>query len=69
MGASEHIKKAITAKAITGKVVSMSLGYSSPQIFYNQLSRDSMKFKDVEKIADLIGCDVVLIDRQTKEIY
>lgn len=68
MGASKHIKIAMTDKNIKPGAVASVLGYDN-QVFYNKISRDTMKFEDVEKIADVLGCDVVLVDRITKKIY
>jgi len=69
MGASKHIKIAMTDKNIKPGAVAAVLGYDDKQVFYNKISRDTMKFDDVEKIADALGCDVVLIDRVTKKVY
>ena len=68
MSASKHIKIALTSKNIKPGTVADALGVDR-QVFYTKLYRDTMKYNDVEKIADVLGCDVVLIDRQTKEIY
>ena len=68
MSAAKHLKIAMTSKDIKPGAVAASLKMD-PQAFYTKLYRDTMKYNDVEKIADAIGCDVVLIDRQTKEIY
>ena len=69
MGASKHIKTAMLDKGIKPGAVAVALGYDDKQVFYNKISRDTMKFSDVEKIADALGCDVVLIDRETKKTY
>ena len=68
MGASKHIKTAMLDKGIKPGAVAVALG-SDPQVFYNKICRDTLKFSDVEKIADALGCDVVLIDRETKKTY
>lgn len=68
MGASKHIKMAMTDKNIKPGAVAVALGYDN-QVFYNKISRDTMKYDDVEKIADVLGCDVVLVDRITKKTY
>lgn len=71
MGASKHIKIAMTDKNIKPGALAAALGYDEDkrQVFYNKISRDTMKFEDVEKIADVLGCDVVLVDRITKKLY
>jgi len=68
MSASKNIKVVLTKKNIKPGAVADALGVDR-QVFYNKLSRDTMKYNDVEKIADALGCDIVFIDKQTKEIY
>ena len=68
MGATVHIKAAMLNKGIKSGELAEKLG-KIPQTFYNMLTRDTMKFADVEQIADILGCDVVLVDRETKKIY
>ncbi len=69
MSASKHIKIAMLQKNIKPGAVADLLGYDKKQSFYNKINRDSMSFDDAEKIADALGCDIVFIDRQTKNIY
>ena len=68
MGASKHIKTALIDKNIKPGAVAAALAMD-PQAFYNKINRDTMKYTDVEKIADVLGCDVVLMDRETKKYY
>ena len=68
MGASKHIKICMTDKGIKPGEVASALGYD-PQAFYNKVNRDTMKFADVEKIADIMECDVLLVDRKTGKTY
>lgn len=68
MGASKHIKIAMTDKEKKAGEIAEMIGLPA-QTFYNKLSRDTMKFDDVEKIADLLGCDVVLRDRESGKFY
>ena len=68
MSASKNIKVVLTKKNIKPGAVADALGVDR-QVFYNKLSRDTMKYNDVEKIADALGCDIVFIDKQTKVIY
>ena len=37
--------------------------------FKNKLGRNTMKFAEVEKLMDELGCDVVFVDRKTKKVY
>lgn len=72
MGATIHIKMALLAKGKTAKDIHEAVrkDNDSPiQSLYNQMNRDTWKFSDVEKIADALGCDVVLQDRETKRTY
>ena len=39
------------------------------QTWYNILQRDAMSVKALEEFANEVGCDVVLVDRQTKKMY
>lgn len=36
-----------------------------PQPLSNKLFRDTMSYTDVEKMADALGCDVKIVDRET----
>ena len=36
-----------------------------PQPLSNKLFRDTMSYTDVEKMADVLGCDVKIVDRET----
>ena len=70
MGASKHIKMALLDKNKTIKDLADLRGGDSPlQSLYNQFNRDTWKYADVEKLADLIDCDVVLQDRKTGKTY
>lgn len=69
MGASKKIKKALIDKGITRKQLAELLGYRGTTTIYNMLARDNMTFENIERWADVIGCDVVLRDRETGRIY
>ena len=68
MGASKHIKRVLFEKEIKTEVLANKMG-KQLQVLYNQLSRDSWKFSEVESVADLLDCDVVFIDRKTGQKY
>lgn len=68
MGATKHIKICMVDKNIKSGEVAAKLG-ALPQTFYNKLARDTMRFSEVEEIAAALGCDVVLIDRETGKTY
>ena len=40
-----------------------------PQPLSNKLYRDTMSYSDVEKIADALGCDVKIVDRETGKTF
>ena len=68
MGATKHIKRVMFEKEY--KTADLAQKINKPlQSVYNQLGRDTWKFSEVETVADALGCDVVFIDRQTKNIY
>ena len=70
MGATKHIKMALLDKDKSIKDLADMRGGDSPvQTLYNQFNRDTWKFSDVEKIADLLGCDLLLVDRVTGKTY
>ena len=68
MGAGKHIKTAMIDKGIKAGKVAEILG-DNPQVFYNKMSRDSFKYAEAERIADALGCDIVLRDRETGKTY
>ena len=68
MGAAIHIKTAMTAKQIKGVTLAAALG-CPVQSFRNKLQRDTMRFSDVEEIAELLNCDVVLRDKNTGQFF
>lgn len=68
MGASEHIRAAMKDKGIKTEELSKAVGKPTQSI-YNMIYRNTMKFAMVEEYADVLGCDVVLRDRETGKIY
>ena len=69
MGASKKIKMALLDKGIQQKELARRLGYEGKNTIYNMMKRDNMTFAVVEKWADILGCDVVLRDRESGKIY
>lgn len=67
-GAAKRIRMALLAKGISQVEYAEMLGKDT-QAFYNMMNRNTMKYKDVEKMADILGCDVVFRDRETGIIY
>lgn len=69
MGASKPIKQLMQEKGVSVKELAEMLEIN-PQSMSNKLYRDSFSYNEVVKIADLLGCDVKLIMRDTgKEFY
>lgn len=64
MGIAKRLKAVMVLKGLAVNKVATDLG-KAPQTFYNMLQRDVMKYSEVEKIADKIGCDIILRDRET----
>ena len=68
-GATIHIEMVAKVKGMSLKRLGDLHGDTKRNVFYNKLHRDTMKFKEVEEIADILDCDVVLRDRKTGAIY
>lgn len=69
MSATKQIKKVMIDKNIKSGTLAELFGQKETQTFYNRLSRDTWKYSDVEKIADLLGCDLLFVDRETGKTY
>ena len=67
-GIAKPLKTAMLYKGIKQKEIAEQLGISK-QTLYNCLSNDNLTFKRACDIADLLQCDIVLIDRETGKIY
>jgi len=68
MGASKHIERTLFEKNLSKKQLAEMLG-KPPQTMWNQFNRNTWKFSEVEKIADLLGCDIVFKDRENGKEY
>lgn len=74
MRASERLKKIMKHKRITTVKLAEILG-NSKQTLYNTFNSDirskgnGMTYENVVRIADALGCDVVIRDRETGEEY
>ncbi len=68
MSASKTIKKIMLDRDISVKDLAEKLG-CKPQVLSNKLYRDTFSYSDYVKIADLLGCDVKTIVRDTKVEY
>ena len=68
MSAGKIIKQVMLERNVSVKDLAGKLGIE-PQSVSNKLYRDSFSYKEVEKIADILDCDVPLITRDTKKIF
>lgn len=68
MGIAKNIKVAVKDKDMTQKDIAESLGIPL-QNLYNQLHRDAFTVRKASQIANVLDCDIVLMDRKTKKIY
>lgn len=68
MGASILIKTAMLHKGMKVGDLAPLIGFT-PQALSVKLNRDTMTFESAEKMADALGCDIVLRDRETGKIY
>lgn len=62
------VKQILIDKDMTQKQLAEIHG-NDYQVFKNKMSRNTMKFAEVEKIMDELGCDIVFVDRKTKKVY
>lgn len=68
MSASKVIKKILIDKDMTIKDLAEKLGIK-PQVFSNKLYRDTFSYNEYVKIANILGCDVKTISRDSNEEY
>lgn len=68
MGAATQIKEVLYDKRMKQTDLAVAVG-KDKQYIYNALHRDSFSYEMVVQIADVLGCDVVLMDRETGKIY
>lgn len=65
---SKKIKQICIDKDMTQKDLAALYG-DVYQTFKNKLSRNKMRFSEVERIMDALECDVVFKDRKTGKEY
>lgn len=68
MSAGKTIKKILVDKDMTVKKLAELMGIS-PQVLSNKLYRDTFSYSEYINIADLLGCDVKTISRDTNQEY
>ena len=64
----KQIKQAMLEKNIKVSDLAEKIGMK-PQPLSTKLYRDTMSYSDVEKIADALGCDVRIVDRETGKTF
>ena len=62
------IKSIAADKGIKMSTLADGLGMT-PAVFAVKLCRGITKIKDMEKILDLMDCDLAVVDRKTKKVY
>lgn len=65
--ANEKIREAMTASGTGAQQLADSLGLPK-QTLYNKLCRDTMSYKTVQTIADIMGYDIALVSRRDGSI-
>ena len=67
MGSTQMLKSVMKRKKITQFALAEMLGkpYNTVR---NMLVTDNMTIKSLEEYANVLGCDVVLLDRETGDI-
>lgn len=68
MSATKEIKKVMLEKGIKSGRLAELLQVDTA-MFYNRLTRDTWKYDDVVKIADVLGCDLKFVDKENGKIY
>lgn len=68
MSATKTIKKIMLDKNITVKFLAEKLNIM-PQVLSNKLYRDTFSYNDYVAIANILGCDVKTISRDTNVEY
>lgn len=66
MSAAQLIRLALSEKKVNQRELAELLGMSY-QTIRTKLYRDNMPFADAEKILDLLGYNVCIIDKETKK--
>lgn len=65
---SKKIKLICRDKKITQKQLAEKRG-EIYQTWCNKMSRNTMKFAEVESVMNDLDCDVVFVDRKSKKVY
>ena len=68
MGATKKLKKAMVERKMTMVQLADALGKPFTTV-RNTMYKDNMRISTLEEYADALGCDVVLRDRETGELY
>lgn len=68
MGAAKHIRAIAKDKKVQLGWIGERMNMS-PKGFLNKISRDTMTFTDAEKIAEILGCEIIFKDKETGKEY
>ncbi len=67
-GLAKPLKMAMVDKGITQAKVADEIGITA-QSLNNLLKRDNITYNRAVAIAEVLGCEIVLMDKATKRIY
>ena len=68
MGAAKVIKQLLIERNVSVKELAEKMGIQA-QSMSNKLYRDTFSYEEVEKIADILDCDIKLITRDTNKAF
>ncbi|UTC65239.1 helix-turn-helix transcriptional regulator [Treponema sp. OMZ 788] len=68
MGAGKIIKQLLLERNMSVKDLAEKMNII-PQSMSNKIYRDTFSYEEVVKIADILGCDVKIITRDTKKEF
>ena len=68
MAGKQTIKKILLEKKIMAKDFAADMG-TTPEKFNGRMHRNKFTYEDMIEIADKLGCDVVVIDRETGRTF
>ena len=68
MPVSKVLKQVMLERNVSVKDLAEKLGIA-PQSMSNKLYRDSFSYNEVEKIADILNCDIKITTRDTNKSF
>lgn len=68
MGAAERLRAIAKDKKILVANMASHMGLA-PQTLYNKMTRNTMKYNEVEDLAEYLGCEIIFRDKETGKEY